>query len=444
MRWISIGIGLWGVSVIALIAVRNEVISFYWAIPAGLLTLISYLMFLPIGWVPLLFAIAYLNKDGRWFSIDLARYQLTRRAERTSLSAGFLVIALCGAIGLGQALMSNISELRRWYQLAFAGDVFLVSLPTQVSDTEDPVRATVVSLVPETVQWIDSMRFLDMAIDGVAVSTIVREFPEASPFPGVLREITQAKALSELRDGKILLNAILAKRLSKRAGDRVLLQYMGQGFEFEVAGTFVDFKNGGMSILTERRAMQSRCVVTGFDLMAIQCPADKIADVTRSLQSLEAANSIQIIPGNDLRSSIDSSISRVILGITLVVVSSFVIGGLGIASTMAMNVTEQTKDFSLLRLIGMSRRQVLVCVMTQGLLLGIIGSVFGWLGGVTTALIIHACSEAILGYTPRFESTCRLPILSIAGAIFVVIIASVIPAYRAAKVDPKKSLQYET
>ncbi|MBM3963846.1 MAG: FtsX-like permease family protein [Planctomycetes bacterium] len=443
MRWIGLGIGLWGISLIALIAVRNEIIPFYWAIPAGLLTLIAYLMFLPIGWVPLLFAIAFLNKDGRWFSIDLARYQLTRRAERTSLSAGFLVIALCGAIGLGQALLSNISELRRWYELAFAGDIFLVSRPTQVSDSEDPIRATLLSLDPETVQWLDSIRFFDMEIEGIAVSAIVREFPEASPFPGVLRGITQAEALSELRAGKILLNAILAKRLGKRTRDRILLQYMGQVSEFEVAGTFVDFKNGGMSILTERRAMQSRWVVTGFDLLAIRCSPDKITDVTRSIQSLEAANSIQIIPGNDLRSSIDSSISSVILGITLVVISSFAIGGLGIASTMAMNVTEQTKDFSLLRLIGMSQRQVLICVMAQGLLLGIIGSVFGWIGGVTTAWIIHACSEVILGYTPRFESAWHLPGLSIAGAIFVVIIASLIPAFRAAQVDPKKSLQYE-
>ncbi len=112
-------------------------------------------------------------------------------------------------------------------------------------------------------------------------------------------------------------------------------------------------------------------------------------------------------------------------------------------STMAMNVAEQTKDFALLRLVGMVRKQVLSSVLIQGLLLGLIGSVFGLIGGTTTAWIIHACSEAILGYTPQFEYSVRLPLISIAGTMLVVVLASLVPAYQATRVDPKQSLQYE-
>jgi putative ABC transport system permease protein len=442
-RWVAIGLGLWTISLLALLAVQSERIPYIWAIPAGLLTLIAYLMFLPLGWVPLLSALSYLNREGRWFSIVLANYQLTRRVERTSLSAGFLVIALCGAIGLGQALMSNVSELRRWYQLAFSGDLFLVSRASQASDADDPIRSALSSFMPDSVQWYESIRFLDVQIDGLSVSNMVREFPEGAPFPGVLKELEPADAFRELREGKLLMNAILAKRLGKRAGDRVLIQYLGQGFEFEIAGTFVDFRNGGMSILMARRTAQTHFVVTGFDLMAIQCSKEEASAVTQSLQALEAANSLQIVSGSDLRASIDSSIASVILGITLVVFTSFAIGGLGIASTMAMNVAEQSKEFSLLRLVGMTRGQVLATVMIQGISLGIIGSVFGWLGGITTAWIIQSCSEAILGYTPRSESSWQLPLLSIAGTMFAVVLASLVPAYHATKVDPKKSLEYE-
>lgn len=437
------GLGLWLVAFIGLLAVQREQVPYGWAIPAGLVMVIAYLLFLPLGWIPLLSVLSYFNRKGQWFGVDLAKYQLTRRTERTSLSAGFLVIALCGAIGLGQALMSNIAELRRWYEVAFAGDIFLVGVPSQVNDSDDPIRTTLFAKSPELLKWIDSIRFIDMEIEGVTVSSIIREFPEGAPFPGVLKDIEQSEAITQLKAGKLLLNSIVAKRLGKKAGDRVLLQHSGKGLEFEVAGTFVDFRNGGMSILLERKAAQSRFLVTGFDLMAMQCPEADRPSLTKEIESLEGAGSLRIIAGSELRADIDATISSVILGITLVVVTSFVIGGLGIMSTMAMNVAEQTKDFALLRLVGMVRSQVLSSVLIQGLLLGLIGSVFGLIGGTTTAWIIHACSEAILGYTPQFEYSIRLPLISIAGTMLVVVMASLIPAYQATRVDPKQSLQYE-
>ncbi|MCU0710511.1 MAG: FtsX-like permease family protein [Pirellula sp.] len=437
------GLGLWFIAFVGLLAVQREQVPYGWAIPAGLVMVIAYLLFLPLGWIPLLAVLSYFNRKGQWFGVDLAKYQLTRRTERTSLSAGFLVIALCGAIGLGQALMSNIAELRRWYKMAFAGDIFLVGVPSQVNDSDDPIRTTLLAKSPDPLQWVDTIRFIDMEIEGVSVSSIIREFPEAAPFPGVLKDIEQPEAIQQLRAGKLMLNAIVAKRLGKKAGDKVLLQHAGQGLEFEVAGTFVDFRNGGMSILLERRAAQDRFLVTGFDLMAIQCPEADRPAVTQEIQNLEGANSMRIISGSELRADIDATISSVILGITLVVVTSFVIGGLGIMSTMAMNVAEQTKDFALLRLVGMVRGQVLRSVLIQGLLLGLIGSIFGWIGGTTTAWIIHACSEAILGYTPQFDYSIRLPLISIAGTMIVVVLASLIPAYQATRVDPKQSLQYE-
>ncbi len=440
---VGLGLALWCVAFSGLVAVQRDQIPYFWAIPAGLLMMVAYLLFLPLGWVPLLSLLVYLNRGGRWFSIDLAKYQLTRRTERTSLSAGFLVIALCGAIGLGQALRSNIAELRRWYKTAFAGDLFLLSAPSQVNDTEDPVRATLASQPRESLSWFDSIRFMEMEIDGVTVTTIIREFPDAAPFPGVIKNIEQTAALEKLREGKALLNAIVAKRLGKKAGDRILLRHAGQGFEFEVAGTFVDFKNGGMSILLDRKAAQSRFVVTGFDLLAIQSPEENRKALSTELEGLESASSMQIVSGADLRASIDSNMSSVILGITLVVITSFAIGGLGIMSTMAMNVAEQRKDFALLRLVGMVRSQVLGCILVQGTLIGLIGSVFGWLGGSTTAWIIQSCSEAILGYTPQADYSWALVAVSIAGTMLVVILASLIPAYQATKVDPKQSLQYE-
>ena len=144
-----------------------------------------------------------------------------------------------------------------------------------------------------------------------------------------------------------------------------------------------------------------------------------------------------------MRRGVEQAISGVTAGIWCVVFISFLTGGFGIATTLAMNMLEQARDFSLLRIVGASRGQLMLTVLVQAWLLGIIGVVFGMFGGITTVLIIYGCSEALLGYTPEFEWNFMLMASSALGTMAIVTIAALLPAWNASRINPVEHLTYE-
>ena len=442
-RNIYIGLAFWAISLVGLVAVGQEKISPFWGIPAGIATLVGYLLFMPVGLIPFLRCIGWFAEKRKWFLLDFSRFQLVRQPERTSLNAGFLVIALCGAIGLGQSLLSNLEELTRWYEKAFPGDLFLVSTqtPSQVNDSEEPVRAFLAS--EQGLVWADPIRFFVGQAEGQSVTCIIRELPEGIPFPGIPQGLTDQEASETLRSGKVLLSSMLAKRLLKRTGDSITLMHEGRQHLLEVGGTYADFTNGGMSILMLRKKSQQQFVVTGFNLYAISVKPEETQRIRDSLIAIGDANGFVVRSGEELRKWIDQSIQGVLIGVWSVILMSFATGGFGIATTLAMNVIEQTRDFALLRLVGMSRRQVVLTVMFQAWILGLIGIVFGVIAALSTSMIIYFCSDALLGYTPVFKSNGLLVVVSVIGTVLVVSVAAWLPAYRATTIDPKEELLFD-
>lgn len=85
----------------------------------------------------------------------------------------------------------------------------------------------------------------------------------------------------------------------------------------------------------------------------------------------------------DLRAAqIDQAliIVNVLFGLTLL------IGVLGLAATLAVGVLERSREFSMLRVLGMTRRQVRRMVCVEGLVLGVFGCLLGVAAGLTTGV----------------------------------------------------------
>ena len=445
LPWKSIcnGFALWLGSMLGLYFVRLEWLPPQWGVGIGLLSLLAYLLWLPTGLVPLIWIIDRIAELPRGFPIEVAKNQLIRRPERTSLNAGFLVISLCGAVGLGQSLMSNTGEIKRWYHRTLPGDLFLINTqaPTLLIDSEDPLRELVEQL--PGVQWSNAIRFVWCQVDQKTVLCLVREFPEAAPFPTEPKGMTSEEARRLIDGDQVIVGSILAKKLGKRAGDSMTITINGRAFQTTVGAVNANFANGGMALIIKRSTAQRFFEVTGFDWYAVSVGPDQIDAAEKSLESVKEQFGFEIRRGSEMRQGVEQAISGVTAGIWCVVFISFITGGFGIATTLAMNMLEQARDFSLLRIVGASRGQLMVTVLVQAWLLGVIGVAFGMFGGITTVLVIYGCSEALLGYTPEFEWNFALMAGSALGTMAIVTIAAWFPAWNASKINPVEHLTYE-
>ncbi|HUP78911.1 MAG TPA: hypothetical protein VM260_10170, partial [Pirellula sp.] len=271
LPWKSIrnGFALWLGSMLGLYFVRLEWLPPQWGVGIGLLSLLAYLLGLPTGLVPLIWIMDRVAGLPSGFPIEVAKNQLIRRPERTSLNAGFLVISLCGAVGLGQSLMSNTGEIKRWYHRTLPGDLFLINTqaPTLLIDSEDPLRERVEQL--PGVQWSNAIRFVWCQVDQKTVLCLVREFPEAAPFPTEPKGMSTEAARRLIDGDQVIVGSILAKKLGKRAGDSMTITINGRAFQTTVGAVNANFANGGMALIIKRSTAQRFFEVTGFDWYAI-------------------------------------------------------------------------------------------------------------------------------------------------------------------------------
>jgi putative ABC transport system permease protein len=119
---------------------------------------------------------------------------------------------------------------------------------------------------------------------------------------------------------------------------------------------------------------------------------------------------------------------------------SVIVSIFGIINTLVLSVFERTRELGMLRAVGMTRRQVRRMIRHESVITALIGTALGLpLGVFLAALMVRALSQ--------FEVDFKVPtgqlILFAVVAIIVGIIAAVLPARRAARLNVLQALQYE-
>ncbi len=127
----------------------------------------------------------------------------------------------------------------------------------------------------------------------------------------------------------------------------------------------------------------------------------------------------------------------------IVLVASF-----NIISTLIMVVIERAKEIAILKTMGVKDRSVVRIFITEGLIIGIFGTIFGEIAGYILCKLLSLYHFQL---DPEVYYITTLPVLinpfefiSVAiAAILISFIATIYPAYQAAKLRPTEGLRYE-
>jgi putative ABC transport system permease protein len=153
------------------------------------------------------------------------------------------------------------------------------------------------------------------------------------------------------------------------------------------------------------------------------------------------------------RSSLSKADSRLgfdqhmlMIYVFLIVMSAIIggVGGLGLMTTMSVNVLERRREMGVLRAIGATPRMIGLIVLSEGLTVGLLG----WaIAALAAWPISKAVGNAIVGLLFQGGLAFRFEPLglfvSLAGSVILSSIASLLPAWRASRLTLRELLAYE-
>ena len=163
--------------------------------------------------------------------------------------------------------------------------------------------------------------------------------------------------------------------------------------------------------------------------------AKKVKELLRSRHGTE---DFTITTQEQMLSVLGSVLDVLTLAIGALGGISLIVGGVGIMTIMTIAVQERTFEIGLLRALGAVRRQILSLFIGEAVVLAGIGGAAGLILGGGGAWLLRVLVPAMPTHTP-------LSYVILAGilAAFVGLISGVIPAYRAANLDPVEALRAE-
>jgi putative ABC transport system permease protein len=117
---------------------------------------------------------------------------------------------------------------------------------------------------------------------------------------------------------------------------------------------------------------------------------------------------------------------------------SVIVSLFGIINTLVLTVFERTREIGTLRAVGMTRRQVRRMIRYESIITALIGAVLGIVLGIVLAALLTARVDFI-----NFDVPVGQIIAFAIAAIIVGILAAILPARRAARLNILNALQYE-
>ncbi len=152
---------------------------------------------------------------------------------------------------------------------------------------------------------------------------------------------------------------------------------------------------------------------------------------------LDEANDFDIATQDAILKIWDRISSGVFL--VLVVISSIalMVGGIGVMAIMMISVTERTREIGVRKALGARRQEVLFQFLAESVVLTSVGGILGILLGSGIGVAIHFASGFPISL-PWWSFAIGLGFSASVGIFF-----GMVPAYRAARLDPIEALRYE-
>jgi putative ABC transport system permease protein len=292
--------------------------------------------------------------------------------------------------------------------------------------------------------------------------TIVASDPAESQWAGIKVTYAQGHQIDAGSRGQVVLGSTIDKEFNKKIGDTIDLPVKPKDAKpdflnhtFTVIGilnptltapdtfAYINIVDGQMLLndslpIGIRDQIDVSQITQGISVYGKPgtslADLDKIADrINAQVAGVKATKPSTIVDGFKSGGAIFTGITSAAALLALV------IGGLSVVNTMFMAVAERVREIGLKKAVGATTRHIMGEFLLEATFIGALGGLIGY--GLGLAITIIANSLTPPGQSTLFLVTVRLTVFALGFAIALGAVAGILPAWRAARLDPVTALR---
>ncbi len=333
---------------------------------------------------------------------------------------------------------------------ARAPDRFLI-------DDAEPLRRQVARL-PQVADVMARVSFSGLLSAGRTDRSIIGEGiePNRESKLGTFIRIESGRALNDQDQYKIIVGKGLADAFKVGVGDRVIVLVSTSGgalntLEFEVVGTFRSFSRDydGRAVRIPLAAAQELLNAKGINTLVVSLKdsLDTVRVAGLLARQLDPER-FEIKQWNELTDFYDKTVTLYDrqFGVLRLIVLIMVL--LGVANSVNMSAFERVGEFGTMMALGNRRIDVFRLVITENVLIGVIGSSTGLLIGVILAWVISAIGipmppppSSEVGYMAQIQVVPKELVLAFTIGLVATVSASIFPARRVTRIPVVDALR---
>ena len=249
---------------------------------------------------------------------------------------------------------------------------------------------------------------------------------------------------SKLGTDGFFTNTDYAKSHDLKVGSTVSFEFpSGQHKTVRLLGTYKE-PNGGSPFgdATVSTQLFDKYNPRPKDLMVLVNTPDGVSDAnTATLEDdVSGFADAKVQTRDEFTTNFIAPIKKIVNLLYALLALAVIVSLVGIINTLVLTIFERTREIGMLRAVGMTRRQVRMMIRYESIVTSLMGATLGLIVGVFLAALV---SQALSGEGVVFAVPWLQLVYFVIAAILVGILAAVIPARRAARLNVLQALQYE-
>jgi putative ABC transport system permease protein len=381
----------------------------------------------------------------------LAAASLPASLRRTSIASAALSLATGMMVAVALMVGSFRETVRIWVNQTVQSDLWL--RPSKGLSNADaalfpPSIADEVRGLP-FVQAIDRIRGRDILYGNSIIAVGSGDF-EVAAGDGNLPMVKPRSASDALREAirrdGVFVSESFALKFHKDVGDVVRLPGAGGTRDFPITGVYRDYSNDRGVVVMNRplyvRSFHDDAINT---VVVFLKPGVDREHARRELERMFGPKYHAFAVSNaSIRKEVMTIFDQTFMITYALLGVAIVVAVLGIVNTLAALILERTRELALLRITGMSRRQLATMLVLESSLMGLASTVVGIvMGYVLSFILIYVINKQSFGWTIEFHTPAALIAVSLGITFSASVVAGFVPARLANRIDVVTAIKSE-